>query len=141
MGDTPRPFKKMAGRVEVHYFPKRPVKRRGTAEVQVETRTFTIPEFAVTPDETPRVTPSATQAVDEADLPTDSGEAAPAAASNAKKKKGSGRRNSGSHRRRTTSELPQIPLLEEEGPTPRVEELLRARSPLEILRSLSKRQL
>lgn len=125
MGDTPRPFKKMAGSVEVHYFPKRAARRRGTSELQVETRTLTIPEFALEEAEarSRAITP-------------ETGTEQPDLAKQRKKGK-SGRRNTGSQRRRVTQEI----TLETEAPAPKVHDILRAKSPLELLRGLSRRQL
>src|SRR4051812_29173144 len=105
MADTPRPFKKMAGRVEVHYFPKRPARRKGTAELQVETRSLTIPEFLQAEGEPERTkTPLVVEVVD--DVAGDSA---------GRKKKGGKRRNSGSQRRRTTGEI----TLETDAPAPK----------------------
>lgn len=131
MSDTPRPFKKMAGRVEVLYFPKRRKPRGGTAELQVETKTLTIPDFAVVQAPTdPSVARTRTPLVMEALEERDSGK------QRRRTRSGSARKVSGSHRRRTTGEI----TLETEAPAPRVTDILSQRSPLSVLRSLSKRQ-
>jgi hypothetical protein len=139
MSDTPRPFKKMAGRVEVLYFPKRRRQRSGTVEAQIETRTMTIPdlETVVEPVSDPRArtkTPVLLEATDPGvALQFDGG----------KKKRtrsGASRKvtpTQGSGRRRTTAELS----LDSDVPAPKVEEVLAEKSPLSVLRRLTRRQL
>lgn len=138
MSDTPRPFKKLAGRVEVLYFPKRRRPRHGTIEVQVDTKTMTIPDFAVVdpPDARARVT---TPAIVEA---TDPGVALGGEADKKKKRTRSASSRkvtpaASAGRRRTTAEL----AVETSAPAPKIAQLLAQKSPLSALRQLSRRQL
>lgn len=144
MPDTPRPFKRLAGRVEVLYFPKRKARRQPTVEVQSETRTLTIPDFAMAEaakasqasDVRARITTPVI--LDAVDVP-----AAEAATASRKKRTRSGSSRKvtpaqGRDRRRTaTGEI----VLQTEAPAPTVAEVLAQRSPLSALRQLSKRQL
>lgn len=128
MSDTPRPFKKMAGGVEVLYFPKRRKSRGGTMEIQI-TKTLTIPDFAVIEQPTPPNGRSRTPLMVEATEAPDAGK-------RRRTKSGSTRKPSGTHKRRTTGEI----TIETQAPAPSVAELLAEKNPAATLRKLSRWQ-